>query len=203
MAEKRNTAYVMDGVLAFNELTSLPAGFFDAVDVSYDTDIDQIDKLKDVASAVKYKLPVLHSTVADMTARMDTMKERASTVRDCVERMSLMLPIDPATKEAVQRSKESVLKEIDSDIKKVEAERDKVCGELLFLSDIIRSFTHNASTEPGVPPNCPVCFNPGVDYAMVPCGHTLCSMCNSKMASQYYCAFCRGNITLRMKLFFG
>ena len=45
---------------------------------------------------------------------------------------------------------------------------------------------------------CKICFEPALDCVFIPCGHTTCEICASKM---YECPFCKKKIEQRLKIF--
>jgi hypothetical protein len=47
---------------------------------------------------------------------------------------------------------------------------------------------------------CSICLTEAVSYAIVPCGHTFCSLCSKKQNTN--CYICRGIIRERVKLYF-
>ena len=49
-------------------------------------------------------------------------------------------------------------------------------------------------------PQCSICLEESVSYAIVPCGHTFCSICSKKQNTN--CYICRGTIRERIKLYF-
>lgn len=59
--------------------------------------------------------------------------------------------------------------------------------------------THNAFKNESNP-SCAICLNDPITSAIVPCGHTFCSMCIKKQNTT--CYICRGTIRERIKLYF-
>jgi hypothetical protein len=69
----------------------------------------------------------------------------------------------------------------------------QVLRELVALPAIAN---HSGSQEP----TCTVCLTDVITHAVVPCGHTFCTQCVRRMATQ--CYVCRGQAREKVKLFF-
>jgi hypothetical protein len=69
----------------------------------------------------------------------------------------------------------------------------QVLRELVALPAIANQ---NGSQEP----TCTVCLTDAITHAIVPCGHTFCTNCVRRMATQ--CYVCRGQAREKVKLFF-
>ena len=67
-----------------------------------------------------------------------------------------------------------------------------ICRQIVSLQHNIK----NNISEP----QCSICLTESVSYAIVPCGHTFCSLCSKKQNTN--CYICRGIIRERVKLFF-
>jgi hypothetical protein len=67
-----------------------------------------------------------------------------------------------------------------------------ICRQIVLLQYNLK----NTMTEP----QCSICLAEPVSYAIVPCGHTFCSLCSKKQNTN--CYICRGNIRERVKLYF-
>lgn len=49
---------------------------------------------------------------------------------------------------------------------------------------------------------CPVCFDREVDTCCVPCGHTVCTRCSSRMPQRAPCPTCRAQVCERIRVYF-
>ena len=67
-----------------------------------------------------------------------------------------------------------------------------ICRQIISLQHNIKNNVNE--------PQCSICLTESVSYAIVPCGHTFCSICSKKQNTN--CYICRGNIRERIKLFF-
>ena len=67
-----------------------------------------------------------------------------------------------------------------------------ICRQIISLQNNIK----NTINEP----QCSICLTESVSYAIVPCGHTFCSLCSKKQNTN--CYICRGIIRERIKLYF-
>ena len=63
----------------------------------------------------------------------------------------------------------------------------------------IMSSQHNIKNKSN-DPQCSICLSESISYAIVPCGHTFCSLCSKKQNTN--CYICRGIIRERIKLYF-
>jgi len=67
-----------------------------------------------------------------------------------------------------------------------------ICRQIISLQHNIKNNVNE--------PQCSICLTESISYAIVPCGHTFCSICSKKQNTN--CYICRGNIRERIKLFF-
>ena len=67
-----------------------------------------------------------------------------------------------------------------------------ICRQIISLQHNIKNNVNE--------PQCSICLTESVSFAIVPCGHTFCSICSKKQNTN--CYICRGNIRERIKLFF-
>jgi hypothetical protein len=83
---------------------------------------------------------------------------------------------------------------IDEDYKQLVQAYKKwnICRQIVALQSIVKA--------PIQEPTCSICLIEGVTHAIVPCGHTFCSICSKKQNTT--CYICRGIIRERIKLYF-
>jgi hypothetical protein len=72
--------------------------------------------------------------------------------------------------------------------------------KIYLLRDLISIF-HTFKNENQVP-FCMVCFTNHISIAFVPCGHTFCEDCTSRVSRGFTCFVCRQTITQQQKLYF-
>ena len=72
--------------------------------------------------------------------------------------------------------------------------------ELYKKWNVCRQIVSTHIKNPTNDPQCSICLSESVSYAIVPCGHTFCSVCSKKQNTN--CYICRGTIRERIKLYF-
>ena len=85
--------------------------------------------------------------------------------------------------------------------------RSMIQKELKKNLNTIESFAETTKTSNHI---CKICYNNKVNYALLPCGHTLCKECSTIISSEENvinnyqtpkCPFCKQNITSYQKIF--
>ena len=66
--------------------------------------------------------------------------------------------------------------------------------------NVIRQLLSSQPMMQSQEPKCSICIDRAVEYAVVPCGHTVCRDCCNRMGTR--CFICRGAATLKIHLFF-
>ena len=123
--------------------------------------------------------------------KMDKIQKRVSTVID--------LQTNEATPDLiVSLEKYLVVSFRDMNIEKLYKDIIHLYQKHISLRDAIQVFKtgNQLSTEP----LCAICLADTIGTAISPCGHTFCSTCAKRMATE--CGVCRGRIRDRLKLFF-
>ena len=122
--------------------------------------------------------------------KMDKIQKRVATVID--------LQANEATPELVASLEKYLTVSFrDMDIESQYKSIVQLYQKHIALREAIQLFkTTNVTQEP----LCPICLHDSIATAISPCGHTFCSTCAKRMASE--CGVCRGRIRDRLKLFF-
>ena len=122
--------------------------------------------------------------------KMDKIQKRVATV------------IDLQTNEATPDLIASLEKYLTVSFRDMEIEYQykaivKLYQKHIALREAIQLFKVSHVTQE---PLCPICLHDSIATAISPCGHTFCSTCAKRMATE--CGVCRGRIRDRLKLFF-
>ena len=122
--------------------------------------------------------------------KMDKIQKRVATVID--------LQTNEATPELVAcLEKYLTVTFRDMDIESQYKSIIKLYQKHMALREAIQLFKVSHATQE---PLCPICLHDSIATAISPCGHTFCSTCAKRMATE--CGVCRGRIRDRLKLFF-
>jgi hypothetical protein len=122
--------------------------------------------------------------------RLDKIQKRVATV------------IDLQTNEATPELVASLEKYLAVSFRDMEIESQykaiiQLYQKHIALREAIQLFKTSHVTQE---PLCPICLHDAIGTAISPCGHTFCSTCAKRMATE--CGVCRGRIRDRLKLFF-
>ena len=122
--------------------------------------------------------------------KMDKIQKRVATVID--------LQTNEATPELVASLEKYLTVSFrDMDIESQYKSIVQLYQKHIALRDAIQLFKASNVTQE---PLCPICLHDSIATAISPCGHTFCSTCAKRMATE--CGVCRGRIRDRLKLFF-
>jgi len=122
--------------------------------------------------------------------KMDKIQKRVATVID--------LQTNEATPELVASLEKYLTVSFrDMDIESQYKSIVQLYQKHIALRDAIQLFKATNVTQE---PLCPICLHDSIATAISPCGHTFCSTCAKRMATE--CGVCRGRIRDRLKLFF-
>ena len=177
-------------------------------------DISQNTIQEELAACVGTKGPSSVSEIkAQFNALLDLYKETGNKLLDAENDLKIMLEkmdkiqkrvatvIDLQTNEATPELVASLEKYLSVTFRDMDIETQykaiiKLYQKHVVLRDSIQLFKINVTQEP----LCPICLHDSIATAISPCGHTFCSTCAKRMASE--CGVCRGRIRDRLKLFF-
>jgi hypothetical protein len=136
------------------------------------------------------KLMDAENELKNKVDRMEKIQKRVSTIID--------LQTNEATPELVASlEKYLAITFRDMDIESQYKSIIKLYQKHICLREAIQLFKTSHLTQE---PLCPICLHESIATAISPCGHTFCSTCAKRMASE--CGVCRGRIRDRLKLFF-
>lgn len=122
--------------------------------------------------------------------KMDKIQKRVATVID--------LQTNEATPELVASLEKYLTVSFrDMDIESQYKSIVQLYQKHMALREAIQLFKVSHVTQE---PLCPICLHDSIATAISPCGHTFCSTCAKRMATE--CGVCRGRIRDRLKLFF-
>lgn len=134
----------------------------------------------------------LEALLQQKTEMLDKLQKRLPLVMNLTSNTAyppLLEAFHTYLEQAFQNSQiESTYRELADAYKKWQ-----VLRELVALPAIAN---HSGSQEP----TCTVCLTDAITHAVVPCGHTFCTQCVRRMATQ--CYVCRGQAREKVKLFF-
>lgn len=122
--------------------------------------------------------------------KMDKIQKRVATVID--------LQTNEATPDLIASLEKYLTVSFrDMDIESQYKAIVKLYQKHIALREAIQLFKVSHVTQE---PLCPICLHDSIATAISPCGHTFCSTCAKRMATE--CGVCRGRIRDRLKLFF-
>ena len=151
---------------------------------------DQVTALIELYKETGNKLMDAENELKNKVDRMEKIQKRVSTIID--------LQTNEATPELVASlEKYLAITFRDMDIESQYKSIIKIYQKHLALRDAIQLFKASHVTQE---PLCPICLHDSIATAISPCGHTFCSTCAKRMATE--CGVCRGRIRDRLKLFF-
>lgn len=207
--EKALQRYSIRNDIDTHSIKTLKQLLHDVSGSSFQSIQDEIDAK--VASRGPSTLPQMKSQV---TALLDLYKETGEKLLDAEAQLKLSLDkmdkiqkrvgiiMELQSNDAMSDLIKSLEKYLTSAFTNLNIEQQyisllKLYQKHISLREAIHFFkTGSSSSEP----LCPVCLNDSVSAAIVPCGHTFCSICVKKQTTE--CCVCRGRIRDRLKLFF-
>ena len=111
------------------------------------------------------------------------------------------LPENPASNELFKSLETYVNNEFENSCLCIAYNNCITTYKKIYLLKELISILHTFKNENAVP-FCMVCFTNHISMAFVPCGHTFCEDCTSRVSNGYNCFVCRQTITHQQKLYF-
>lgn len=150
----------------------------------------QVNALLELYKETGNKLMDAENQLKMRVDKMDKIQKRVATVID--------LQTNEATPELVASLEKYLTVSFrDMDIESQYKTIIQLYQKHMALRDAIQVFKATNVTQE---PLCPICLHDSIATAISPCGHTFCSTCAKRMATE--CGVCRGRIRDRLKLFF-
>lgn len=150
----------------------------------------QVNALIDFYKETGERLLDAENELKKMVENMDKIQKRVITIID--------LQTNDATSELVASLEKYLTVSFrDMGIEEHYKNVIKLYQKHMALRDAIQLFKVSHTTQE---PLCAICLHDSIATAISPCGHTFCSTCAKRMASE--CGVCRGRIRDRLKLFF-
>lgn len=150
----------------------------------------QVNALLELYKETGNKLMDAENQLKMRVDKMDKIQKRVATV------------IDLQTNEAMPELVASLEKYLTVSFRDMDIESQyktiiQLYQKHIALREAIQLFKVSHVTQE---PLCPICLHDSIATAISPCGHTFCSTCAKRMATE--CGVCRGRIRDRLKLFF-